>query len=510
MDYDSSPAPPPPADAQDLRLAANVHPADWRNPAPADRYNLVVIGAGTAGLVTAAGAAGLGAKVALVERGLMGGDCLNFGCVPSKALIAAGRAATATSGAPELGVRGGRAAIDFTVVMERMRAVRAQLSDHDSAHRFRALGVDVFFGAARFVASDAIAVGDARLRFRRAAIATGSRPIAPPIPGLDSAGYLTNETVFALTTLPRRLAIIGGGPIGCELALAFCRFGARVTILEAAPRILGHEDPDAAALIEQTLTNANVRIIAGCAIGSVAAGPAGKTLFLKRAGAAAPEEIIADEILVAAGRVPNLAGLGLDAAGISSDPTTGVVVDDFLRTTNRRVYAAGDVCSRFRFTHMADAMARVVIRNALFFGRARMSALAIPSCVYTDPELAHVGISTAEAQARAAEVRCFTQAMSEVDRAVLDGHAEGFVKIHVARRGGRILGATVVAPHAGEMISELTLAIARRVPLSALADVIHPYPTAAEAIRKLADQYNRARLTPRVSRILSQWFAWRR
>lgn len=501
---------PPPADAHNLRLAANVHPADWRNPEPARRYNLVVIGAGTAGLVTAAGAAGLGAKVALVECGLMGGDCLNFGCVPSKALIAAGRAAAATSGAPELGVRGGPAAIDFAAVMARLRAARAQLSENDSARRFQALGVEVFFGAGRFVAPDAIAVGDAILRFRRAVIATGSHPVAPPLPGLEAAGHLTSESVFGLVTMPRKLAIIGGGPIGCELAQAFCRFGAAVTILEAAPRILGHEDPDAAAIIEQTLAAEGVRIIAGCAIASVAAGAAGKTLIVRRAGADAPETIVADEILAAAGRAPSLDGLALDAAGVASDPAAGIIVNDFLRTTNRRVYAAGDVCSPLRFTHMADAMARIVVRNALFFGRARLSALAIPACVYTDPELAHVGLSAATAQARRTEIQALIQPLSGVDRAVLDGRAEGFVKIHLARRGGRILSATIVAPHAGEMISELTLAIARHVPLGALAEVIHPYPTVAEAFRKLADQYNRARLTPRIRRMLARGFAWRR
>lgn len=501
---------PPPADAHNLRLAANVHPADWRNPEPARRYNLVVIGAGTAGLVTAAGAAGLGAKVALIERRLMGGDCLNFGCVPSKAMLAAARAAAEPADAPQFGVCRPPREVDFAAVMARMRAARAQLSENDSARRFQALGVDVFFGAGRFVAPDAIAVGDAILRFRRAVIATGSHPVAPPLPGLEAVGHLTSESVFGLVTMPRKLAIIGGGPIGCELAQAFCRFGAAVTILEAAPRILGHEDPDAAAIIEQTLAAEGVRIIAGCAIASVAAGAAGKTLVVKRADADAPETIVADEILAAAGRAPSLDGLALDAAGIASDAAAGIIVNDFLRTTNRRVYAAGDVCSQLRFTHMADAMARIVIRNALFFDRARLSALAIPACVYTDPELAHTGMPAAAAQARRAEIHTLIQPLSGVDRAVLDGRAEGFVKIHLARRGGRILGATIVAPHAGEMISELTLAIARRVPLGALAEVIHPYPTVAEAFRKLADQYNRARLTPRISRMLARWFAWRR
>ncbi len=499
-----------PADSHNRHLIANVHPPDWRNPEPAPRYNLVVIGAGTAGLVAAAGAAGLGAKVALIENRMMGGDCLNFGCVPSKAILAAARAAAAARGVPALGVRGAPAEIDFGVVMARMREARAGLSANDSAHRFRTLGVDVFLGAGRFVAPDAIAAGDAMLRFRRAVIATGSRPAAPPIPGLERVGYLTNETVFSLTALPRRLAIIGGGAIGCELAQAFRRFGAEVTMLESAPRILGRDDADAAASIERTLAGEGVRVLAGCVIESVSASAEGKLLSLRRARTEAAERIAADEILVAAGRAPNLDGLELGAAGIASDSAAGVTVNDFLRTTNRRVYAAGDVCTQFRFTHVADAMARIVIRNALFFGRARMSALTIPSCVYTDPELAHAGLSAQAAEARGTEVQTLHLPMSEMDRAVLDGRTGGFAKIHVARRGGRILGGTIVAPHAGEMISELTLAIARRDPLSSLAGVIHPYPTVAEAFRKLADQYNRSRLTPRASRILARWFAWRR
>jgi pyruvate/2-oxoglutarate dehydrogenase complex dihydrolipoamide dehydrogenase (E3) component len=501
---------PPPADSHNQRLAANVHPPDWRNPEPASRYNLVVIGAGTAGLVTAAGAAGLGAKVALVERRLMGGDCLNFGCVPSKAILSAARAAMAARGAPALGVRGAPAAIDFAAAMARMREARAGLSTNDSVHRFRELGVDVFLGAGKFVTPEAIAVDGAILRFRRAVIATGSRPIAPPIPGLETSGYLTNETVFSLTAMPRRLAIIGGGAIGCELAQAFRRFGAEVAILEAAPRILGRDDADAAALIERTLADEGVRILAGCAIESVSAAAEAKVLSVRRARAEAAEQIPADEILVAAGRAPNLDGLALDAAGIANDQAAGVIVDDFLRTTNRHVYAAGDVCTQLRFTHTADAMARIVIRNALFFGRARMSALTIPSCVYTDPEVAHTGLSAQEAEARGAEVKTLFLPMSEVDRAVLDGHTDGFAKIHVARRGGRILGGTIVAPHAGEMISELTLAIAQGASLGSIASVIHPYPTVAETFRKLADQYNRSRLTPRAGRVLARWFAWRR
>jgi len=530
-----------PADEHNRRLAANVHPDGWVNPPPAPRYNMVVVGAGTAGLVIAAGAAGLGAKVAIVERDLMGGDCLNFGCVPSKALIRAARAAAEIRDADRFGLHvPDGVQVDFAAVMDRMRRLRADLSLNDSAARFRGLGVDVFLGDARFTARDTVAVGDATLHFRRAAIATGARAAELPIPGLKEVGYLTNETVFALTALPRRIAVIGGGPLGCELAQALRRFGAEVAILEVAPQILIREERDAAARVEKSLVRDGVTLLTGCTILSVERRGADKIIRFERRsaaprGARAPSappaaaqlgaaelapgsaelvrdaaEIAIDEILVAAGRAPMLAGLGLDAAGVAYDPTAGVTVDDRLRTTNPRIYAAGDVCSPFKFTHLADAMARIVIRNAIFFGRARLSALTIPWCTYTDPEIAHVGLYESDAHARGLKVTTFVQEFTAVDRAVLDGEPDGLLKVLVAEGTDRIVGATLVAGHASEMISELTLAIAKGIGLGALADVIHPYPTQAEAFRKLGDQFNRTRLTPRVKRLFERFLAWTR
>lgn len=493
-----------PADAHDRELAENVHPPGWINPEPAGRYNLVVVGAGTAGLVTAAGAAGLGARVALIERDLMGGDCLNFGCVPSKALIRAARAAAEIERASAMGVNAGAPRVDFARVMERMRRVRAGLSRNDSAARLKSLGVDVFFGEGRFVARDRIAVDGRTLHFRRAAICTGARPAAPAIAGLAAAGYLTNETIFGLTTMPPRLAIIGGGAIGCEIAQAFARLGAHVTILEALPRILIREDPDAAELVRAALARDGVEIAAGCAIARVEERGGGKLIEFTSGGIS--REILADEILVGAGRVPNVEGIGLDAAGVEYDRQGGVRVNDRLRTTNSRIYAAGDVCAAARFTHTADAMARIVIRNALFFGRARASALAIPSCVYTDPEIAHIGLYETDARAQGIELRTFTHLFADVDRAVLDGDAEGFARVHVRASGGRIVGATVAGRHAGEMIPEIAVAMRAGMTLGALADVIHPYPTYSEALRKLGDAYNRARLTPALKRIFERWF----
>jgi pyruvate/2-oxoglutarate dehydrogenase complex dihydrolipoamide dehydrogenase (E3) component len=500
-----------PDDVHNRALVASVRPPGWTNPPPAGRYHLVVVGAGTAGLVTAAAAAGLGARVALVERHLLGGDCLNVGCVPSKAVIRSARAVRELREAAALGVRApGPPEVDFGAVMERVRRVRAELAPHDSAARFSGeLGVDVFFGPARFTAPDAVAVDGQVLRFTRAVVATGGRPATPPIPGLAETGFLTNETVFALTARPGRLAVIGGGPIGCELAQAFRRLGVAVTVLEAGTQLLGQEDPDAAALVHGALARDGVRIVLGADVTRVAPGEGGKRLEYRAGGV--DGAVLADEILVATGRAPNVEGLGLEVAGIRHT-AAGIEVDDRLRTSNPRVYAAGDVCLPWRFTHAADEAARIVVQNALFgiAGVRRASRLVMPRCTYTDPEVAHVGLSEREARTRGIALDTFVQDLRRVDRAVIDGEREGFVKVHVRKGTGRLLGATIVARHAGDMIGELTLALAANVRLGALAGVIHPYPTRAAAIRQVADQFRRTRLTPRARKVLGAWLRWTR
>ncbi len=498
-----------PDDVHNQTLVANVRPADWVNPKPAPRYNLVVIGAGTAGLITAAGAAGLGAKVALIERDHMGGDCLNVGCVPSKALLRAARASADVRDASRYGVEvPAGVTVNFATVMERMRRLRAELSAKDSAVRYRGLGVDVFLGEGRFTGADTVVVGDKTLRFRTAVIATGSRAAGLPIPGLAEAGALTNETVFSLTTLPRRLAVIGAGPIGCELAQAFARFGSQVSLLEVAPQILIREDRDAAERVQHALIGDHIRIFLECHIRGVRRERTEKVLELESGGKT--EELRVDAILVGVGRAPNVEGLNLEAVGVEYDVKEGVKVNDRLQTTNPRIYAAGDVCSPHKFTHMADALARVVIQNALFWGRAKVSALTVPWCTYTDPEIAHVGLYEQEAEEKGLRVKTFVQELDDVDRAVLDGETEGFVKVHVREGSDTILGATIVARHAGEMISELTLAMVGGLGLKTLARTIHPYPTQAEAVRKIADAYNRTRLTPRVKSLFEKWLAWTR
>ncbi len=557
-----------PHDEHNARLLDHVHPPTWVNPTPASRYNLVVIGAGTAGLVTAAGAAGLGAKVALIERDLMGGDCLNVGCVPSKALISAARAAASIKRATELGVneeplpltlspqsRGEGTRINFARVMERLRRLRADIAPNDSAERFRSLGVDVFLGEGRFAGPDTIEVAGQTLRFKRAVLATGARAARPDTPGLAEAGYLTNETVFNLTELPQRLVVIGGGPIGCELAQAFARLGSQVTLIEKSQQLLGREDEAAARLVQASLELDGVRVLLDSVVERVTSvepfpvpsppssgerarvrGPDGeetlptqeaeertpnplpskargegtgtKTIFVRRSGETI--EVAADEILVAAGRTPNVEGLNLETIGVQYDRAKGVVVDDRLRTTNPRIFAAGDVCSPFKFTHAADFMARIVIQNALFFGRAKASALVIPWCTYTSPEVAHVGLTERAAAEQGITVQAFVQDLRQVDRAILEGSTDGFVKILVQAGSDRIVGATIVADHAGEMIGEIVLAMKHRIGLGRLASTIHPYPTVAEAIRKCGDAYNRTRLTPSVKSLFERWLAWTR
>jgi len=501
------PMPPiQPWDTHNQRLVSNVHPIDWKNPTPASRYNLVVIGGGTAGLVSAVGAAGLGARVALIEKHLMGGDCLNVGCVPSKALLRAARAVAAVRDASAFGVDvPPGTTVDFGRVMERMRRLRADISPHDSARRFSELGVDVFLGAGRFTGPETVEVGGQVLRFAKAVIATGARAAAPPIPGLREVPYLTNETLFSLTELPRRLGIIGAGPIGCEMAQSFARFGSEVFLVESGHGILPREDRDAAEIVRAALEKDGVKLLCCGKDLRVAKVPNGVRLQVRSHDQAYDVQV--DQLLVAAGRAPNVEGLGLETVGVKFD-RKGVQVNDRLQTTHPRIYACGDICSPYQFTHAADFMARIVIQNALFKGRSKVSSLIIPWATYTSPEIAHVGLYEKDAVAKGIEVDTFTQDLRKVDRAILDGETQGFVRIHVRKGTDEILGATVVAAHAGDLIGEITLAMKGRLGLKTIGATIHPYPTQAEAIRRTGDLYNRTRLTPFVKGLMERWLAW--
>jgi pyruvate/2-oxoglutarate dehydrogenase complex dihydrolipoamide dehydrogenase (E3) component len=495
-------------DTADSRLREWVRPATWRNPQPAARYDLVVLGGGTAGLVSAMGAAGLGARVALVERHLLGGDCLNTGCVPSKAIIRSARIVGEIARGRTLGVHATGVTVDFAGVMHRMRERRASIAVNDSAERLRRAGVDVFFGHGTFADGRTVLVDGARLGFRRAVVATGGRPAAPPVSGLERMAYLTNETVFSLTSLPRRLLVIGAGPIGCEMAQTFARFGSVVTLLDQAPQVLPRESPEAAAVLIRQLEADGVRMELGVRLDRVGATTSGVSLHGSRAGGdGAGFDVEGDTVLVAAGRAPNVEGLGLDAAGIKVDGQ-GVIVNDRLQTSNPRVYASGDVCSAYKFTHAADALSRIVLQNALFFGRRKASALVIPWVTYTDPEVAHVGVPAADVRSSGGRLATVTVELGEVDRAVVDDQTDGLVQVHHER--GRLRGCTIVAPHAGEMIGEVAYALGHGATLGRLSATVHPYPTYAEALRKAGDAYRRQSLTPAVRRWFERYFQWTR
>lgn len=493
-----------PRDEHNQKLQANVHPPEWQNPTPSQPYHLVVIGAGTAGLVTAAGAAGLGARVALIERELMGGDCLNVGCVPSKGVIRTARVAATVRDADAFGIRVPDGVhVDFAHAMERMRRLRAKISPADSAQRFSDLGVDVYFGQGSFVDDKTITVtrrdnSVSQLSYKKAVIAAGARASAPPIPGLDSVNYLTNENLFSLTELPQKFGIIGSGPIGSEMAQTFARFGSEVFLFERQDHILTREDPDAAAVVQREFERDGIHLMLNAQDMQVSQESAGK-IRVSVTQHGKPAEVIVDQLLVAVGRAPNTDGLNLEAARVQFD-RSGVEVNDHMQTTNPRIFAAGDICSKYKFTHAADFMARIVIQNALFavgpFGKKKASDLIIPWATYTSPEIAHVGMYEHDAKAAGVEIDTYVQEFADIDRAILEGQDHGFVKIHTKQGTDQIVGATIVAENAGDMISEVTVAMVNRVGLSKIGGTIHPYPTQAEAIRKLGDQFNRTKLTP--------------
>lgn len=496
-----------PMDEYNQRLVANVHPENWVNPQPADCYDLVVIGAGTAGLVVAAGAAGLdlGLKVALIEKNLMGGDCLNVGCIPSKSLIRSARVIGEIWKAKDLGVHiSQHINVDFATVMSRLRRIRAGISHHDSAARFKNLGVDVFLGNGKFASKNTIDVDGQILKFKKAVIATGARAIKPEIRGLEAAGYLTNETVFSLIQKPEKLAVIGGGPIGCELAQAFRRLGCEVTLFHNSSHILNKEDREAADILQRVFTDEGIRLVLNCQLEEVVTVTEGKRLYFSSHGNR--DSVTVNEILIGAGRAPNVEGLNLEAVGVEYDQKLGVKVNDYLQTTNSNIYAAGDICMNWKFTHAADAAARIVIKNTLFspfgLGRSQLSSLVMPWVTYTDPEIAHVGMYADEAKKLGIEIETIKIDFNNVDRAIADSQEAGFLKIHHKKGSDEIIGATIVASHAGEMISEITTAIVNKIGLSELSSVIHPYPTQAEAIKKAADAYRRTLLTPKTKKLL--------
>jgi pyruvate/2-oxoglutarate dehydrogenase complex dihydrolipoamide dehydrogenase (E3) component len=463
--------------------------------------DLCVIGAGSGGLSVAAGAAQLGQKVVLIERAKMGGDCLNYGCVPSKSLIAAARAAAAIRSARRFGITAGEPVVDYRAVRDHIRGVIAEIAPNDSVERFTGLGVRVIQGAARFTAADEVEAADTRIRARRFVVATGSSASVPPIPGLEAGGapYLTNETVFDLDQAPEHLIVIGGGPIGCELAQAHRRLGARVTILEAA-QLLPKDDPELVDFVRRRMRSEGVEIRDGVRIARVE-GTAGRIAAVLQADGR-EERIAGSHLLIAAGRRPNVAGLNLEAAGVRASPK-GIEVDQRLRTTNRRIYAVGDVAGRYQFTHMAGYHAGLVIRNALFRLPAKVDHSAVPWVTYTDPELGNVGLTETEARGIHGDaIRLARWSFHDNDRAQAEREAEGLIKV-VADRRGRVLGAGIAGPNAGELLLPWSLAIAKKAHLRDMAGLIAPYPTLSEVSKRAAGSFYAPRLfSPRTRRLV--------
>jgi pyruvate/2-oxoglutarate dehydrogenase complex dihydrolipoamide dehydrogenase (E3) component len=468
------------------------------------KADLCIIGAGSGGLSVAAGAAQLGQKVVLIERHKMGGDCLNYGCVPSKSLIATASHAHAVRRAREFGVDAGEPKTDFPRVMRHVHDVIAAIEPNDSVERFETLGVRVIKASARFVGPHEVEAGDLKVSARYFIIATGSSPLKPPIPGLEQTPYFTNETVFDNTALPEHLIIIGGGPIGLELAQAHRRLGSRVTVLEAK-QILPKDDADAAAIVRESLTKDGVVIREGAAVTAVAKADGGVAVTLGQG-----DIVTGSHLLLAAGRTPNVDGLNLEAAGVKYS-RKGVEVDAGLRTANPRVYAIGDVAGGLQFTHVAGYHAGIIIRRLLFKVPAKADTTAVPWCTYTDPELAHVGLTEAQAREKGLKVSIARWPLHDNDRAQAERETHGLAKVVVVK--GRVVGATIVAPHAGDLILPWVIAVGQKMKLSAMAGLVAPYPTFSEISKRAAGSYFTPTLfsgrTRGLIKILS-WFGPRR
>jgi pyruvate/2-oxoglutarate dehydrogenase complex dihydrolipoamide dehydrogenase (E3) component len=459
------------------------------------RYDIIAIGGGAAGLVTAAGAAGLGARAALIERARLGGECLWTGCVPSKALLAAAKAVADARHAARYGIDFDAPRIDFARVMAHVHAAQQTIAPHDSPARFRGLGVDVYEGAGTLAGSHTVLVNGEEIQGRHIVVATGSRPAMPAIPGLADVPVLTNENIFEMGVLPASLLVLGGGAVGIELAQACALLGSRVTLLEVDDRILRSEDAEIAELLHARLARDGVAIHTGAKIEQAARTSEGVRLTTSHSS------FEAAALLVAAGRRANTDTLGLEQTSVEVGDN-GLKLDKYLETTSKNIWAAGDVTGAPRFTHVADYQARLVLRNALFPGRKAADYSQVPWAIYTQPELAHVGLTEAEARDRyGSGVQVWRKSLAELDRGVADGLAEGMVKL-VADARGRLLGGHAIGPHASTMLGEIALAMKQHVTLSALSSVMHAYPTYPEALKQLGDAYQRTRFKG-----LGKWLA---
>ena len=491
-------------------------PQDWVNPIADGVYNMIIIGAGSGGLVVASGAAQLGAKVALIEKSVIGGDCLNVGCMPSKAIIRAAKTLGYINKGKGFGIEAENVTVDFKKVMEHVYWTRAQIAPHDSAERFTNMGIDVFYGDAQFTGRNTIEIGGQTLEFKKAAIATGSRPVVIPIDGLEETGYITNETLWHMTEQPEAMAIIGGGPIGAEMAQAFARLGTKVTLIDVSSQILGREDRDAAEIVQAAMLKDGVEILLEANTKRVYSQDGQKVLEIEVKGET--QHLLVDEILLSVGRAPNLEGLNLEAAGVDYHKK-GLVVDDYLQTTNEDIYGVGDVALKYQFTHAAGHSAAIVVQNALFAdfvplvsnaAKRKVSDLIMPWATYTDPEVAHVGAYPHDLDEQGVEYDTYQVGADVNDRAIAEAATDGFIKVHVKKGGDKILGATIVGSVASELLSEIAIAMKYNLGLGKLRSVIMPYPTQSEIIQKVANEQAKTLITPGRQRILGGWMNFTR
>lgn len=466
-----------------------VRPEGWTNPTPRGRYDLAVVGGGPAGLAAAEAAARGGHSVALIERHRLGGNSLNAGTVPSKAIVGAARVFADMRHAEEFGVAVARnPKADFAAVAERMRRIRARIAAHSSADKLAATGIDVIFGDARFFGPQSLTVGGVEIPFAKAILATGARPMPPKdIPGLDTIGYCTSADIFDLPALPDRIAIIGGGPLGCEMAQALCRLGARVSIIQDDPKFLPREERDAAEILSRCLARDGVEIRLNTTV--TGARLENGVRVLETFNNEIRLDIEADLVLLSIGRIPNIEHLELDRGSIASDAKRGIIVDDHFRTSNPQVYAAGDACLDLKFANAAVASARMAAANALDGAAHSRRNMLVPWCTYCDPEIAHIGLHVFDAHERSVPIKSFTVMMHDIDRAITDGRDDGFVKIHIEDGTDRILGATIVATGASELINEMAMAMSAGVGLDVLSRVVHTYPSQSAGVVQAALAY---------------------